>query len=78
MQLKYNRPVRSVSRATSLTPWNSSALIFSKVRDDRFHTKDSSPDAGDETEDDWMSVQVLATVHGTEKLHEEQKQEVRA
>lgn len=49
-----------------------SIVVLQKlVRDDRFHSKEP-----EDEEDKWMSVQVLAAVHGTEKLHEDQKQEV--
>ena len=41
------------------------------VRDDRFHSKEA-----EESEEQWMSCQVMAAVHGIENLTEEQKQEI--
>ena len=41
------------------------------VRDDRFHSKEVEPD-----ESQWMSYQVLAAIHGTDNLTEDQKQEI--
>ena len=41
------------------------------VRDDRFHSKEAEAN-----EEQWMSCQVMAAVHGIENLSEEQKQEI--
>ena len=41
------------------------------MRDDRFHSKEA-----EESEEHWMSCQVMAAVHGIENLTEEQKQEI--
>lgn len=47
-------------------------MIYQKlVRDDRFHSKEA-----EENEDQWMSCQMMAAVHGIENLSEEQKQEI--
>ena len=48
--------------------------IYQKlVRDDRFHSKEAEASA---SEEQWMSCQVMAAVHGIENLTEEQKQEI--